>query len=879
MKGVTSEVIAEVRSRASLHEVVSEHVVLKRTGADKYQGLCPFHNEKTASFSVNDDKGFFICFGCHEKGDVFSFVQKIKKIDFIDSVCELAHKYGVKLVETHQERQEYDKRSAILMLYQQASEYYVHMLNDEVGGQKAREYLNNRGIGSEIIEKFKLGYAPDLWDGLLNFLTTNAKAAPQTLAEAGLVGHKAETNRYYDIFKNRLMVPIFDGQGRVIAFGGRTLADDQVKYLNSPASPIYTKGQHLYAFHLAKEAIKEKDAVIVVEGYFDVITSHLYGFTNTVATCGTALTEQQAKSLVRYTDSKRVLLAFDADAAGVKAVDSGVETLNLIAEGVGLDLRVIQIPGGKDPDECLRASEDSGLAGPAGYAKAIAEALPLIDYQLQKAMAGANITTHTGRIDAAKKVVPILAQIKTDVARSQYIQQWSSKLVIDEIALSADVSRYRKENRAGAKNATNQQAQSPRTNSNAGSKSSLTASRNGLQSGYIDAERQLLALYLTSRDDYERVQAALLDETLLSPEHQTIKDAIDGIGSHFNNVEDLREKLSDRLAPDGDAVQAFVDVMIKVEIMRKQNSPIEVILREFRLKLLAERLKRALAGARAEFASVSENDQQALQSKIIQLKKLQDEILSNANTPEEIDALKRKIDVAIAQQQAVPAPEASVEPMPLPMPLPTASMTANTKTPTFEPAPLSVRPSAGADHAIPASNSAEILIVPQSGQLDTIQVDSDYVLEYLDAEDIEPENDPVTASTVETEGERASEPASEPASEQVNQVVFAQGERNENQPIEQNMLDEDEVAEGVPRKQDFYDDDDDDDDETAAENEPGTHDLFDDEDESENDPGEHNLLDVDADHTSAQQDAVSAVTIDQEVTATMNEIPVLETSV
>jgi DNA primase len=652
VKGVTSEVIAEVRGRASLHEVVSEYVVLKRNGADRYVGLCPFHNEKTASFNVNVDKGFFKCFGCNEAGDVFSFLQKIKRIEFIDAVCDLALKYGVKLVETHQERQEYDKRTAILMLYQQASEYYSHMLADEVGGQKAREYLNNRGIGSDIIDKFKLGFAPDLWDGLLNFLTTNAKAAPQTLLDAGLVRHKEESNRFYDLFKNRLMIPIFDDQGRVIAFGGRTLADDQIKYLNSPETPIYTKGQHLYAFHLAKEPIREKDAVIVVEGYFDVITSHLYGFSNTVATCGTALTEPQAKSLVRYTDSKRVFLAFDADAAGVKAVDRGVETLNHIAEGIGLDLRVIQVPGGKDPDECLRASEDSGTAGPAGYSKAIAEALPLIDYQLQKAMLGANTSTHTGRIDAAKKVVPILAQIKTEVARSQYIQQWSHKLVIDEIALTSDVSRFRKENRGGSRNANYAQPQSQRVEASKtapASKSHLLTGRGTLQSGYIDAERQLLALYLTSRDDYERVHAVLIEETLLSPEHQQIKEAIEGIGSQFNNVEDLRQKLTDRLAPENDAMQAFVDVLIKVEVMRKQNPPVEILLREFRLTLLAERLRRGLAMARALLATAAnETDQQILQSKIIELNKLQKTILSDANTPGEIDALKRKIDQVTA---------------------------------------------------------------------------------------------------------------------------------------------------------------------------------------------------------------------------------------
>ncbi len=623
MKGVTSEVIAEVRSRASLHEVIAEHIVLKRAGKE-YRGLCPFHNEKTPSFHVNTEKGIFKCFGCGEGGDIFAFVQKIKKIEFIEAVRDLAHKYGVRLVETSQERQEYDKRSAILMLYQQASEYYAHLLADPVTGQAARDYLYKRGITAEIIEKFRLGYAPNLWDGLLRYLTGQTKVAPRTLEEAGLVRSKPDSNSYFDLFRNRLIIPIADDQGRVIAFGGRTMDDDQIKYLNSPETPIYTKGQHLYAFHLAKESIKENDAVIVVEGYFDAITSHLYGFTNTVATCGTALTEQQAKSLVRYTDSKRVYLAFDADAAGERAVDRGVDTLNQIAEGIGVDLRVIRVPGGKDPDECLRGSEDEH-AGKSGYREAIEKALPLIDYQLEKAMDGADTATHTGRIEAARRVVPILARIKADVARSQYIQQWSNKLVIDEIALTSDVGRHRRENRVKHRALSNVNGQVPVDSRQ--DKVHLLAGRGALQSGYIDAERQLLALYLTSREDYERVHLSLSDEIFLSSEHQRIKEAIEGIGSQFNNVEDLRQKVTDRLAPDSGAMQAFVDVLLKVDEIRRQNLPVEILLREFRLRLLKEKLTRALTGARALLAKAvdkaDEIDQQLLQSRIIELNNLQ----------------------------------------------------------------------------------------------------------------------------------------------------------------------------------------------------------------------------------------------------------------
>jgi DNA primase len=636
--GVTSEVIAEVRSRASIQEVISEHIVLKRAGKE-YKGLCPFHNEKSPSFHVNTEKGIFKCFGCNEGGDVFAFVQKIKKLDFLDTVRDLAHKYNVPLIDSYEQRHEYDKRSQVLMLYQQASEYYSHLLNDPVEGKMARDYLGNRGITQDIIDRFKLGVASPAWDGLLRYLTESTKVAPQTLEEAGLVRSRAESSGHYDLFRNRLIIPICDDQGRVIAFGGRTLGDDQIKYLNSPETPVYTKGQHLYGFNLAKDSIKKKDAVIVVEGYFDVITSHLYGFDNTVATCGTALTEQQAKSLVRYTDSRRVYLAFDADEAGVRAIDKGFEPLNNIARGVGIDLRVIRVPGGKDPDECLRSSAEN--AGPAVYGEAVDQALPFVDYQLVKAMEGQDLKTHTGRIDAAKVVVPILAQIPSDVARSQYAQQWSGKLSIDEIALSADVNRHRREHNTAKRPQPRHAPASQAPPS--GPRSHLLGSRGGMQSGYIDAERQLLALYLTTKQDYDRVNKLLADDLFLSAEHQRIKEAIYGIGSSFNNVEDLQQKLMDRLSPDPDALQAFVDVLLKVDEIRKQDAPVEILLKAFQLVILAEKLNRELATARALLPDLSEDEQATQQSKMMKLQQLRQAVQTFDGGQEDLDELKRKI--------------------------------------------------------------------------------------------------------------------------------------------------------------------------------------------------------------------------------------------
>ncbi len=628
MKGVTSEVIAEVRGRASLLEVVSEHVVLKRAGKE-HRGLCPFHSEKTPSFHVNPEKGIFKCFGCGEGGDVFTFLQKVKGLDFLDTVRDLAHRYGIALIESPEEKQEYNRRTAILMLYQQAAEYYARLLKDPREGMPARDYLHARGLDEETIEKFKLGYAPNVWDGLLRYLTAGARVAPATLEEAGLVRRRPDSSSYYDLFRHRLIIPIFDEQGRVIAFGGRTLGDDQVKYLNSPESPIYTKGQHLFALHLARDAIKQLDQVIVVEGYFDAITAHQYGFPQTVATLGTALTERQAKLLVRHTESKRVYLAFDSDTAGERALERGVETLNQIAEGVGIELRALRVPGGKDPDECLRGSGEHG--GKEAFAAAIEGAPLLVDYQLELAVEKVDLKTHVGRIEAARLIVPVLSQIKNAVARGEYIRQWALRLGVREEELLSEVRQHMRRERMGLP----PRPPSPSPAGRAG----------GVKSGLIEAERNLLALYLMSRDDHKQVAEALAEQSFFEPVHQRIKQELDGIGSGFDTAEDLQWKLMDRLAPDGEAKKVLVDLILKVEELRKQKAPLEVMLNEGRARILRERLAREKSRLRSLMGLAgSENEQNSLGSKIIQLTQVETMLLPAAKTEDEITVLKRKVD-------------------------------------------------------------------------------------------------------------------------------------------------------------------------------------------------------------------------------------------
>jgi len=636
VRGVTSEVIAEVRARASILDVVSELVVLKRAGKN-YMGLCPFHNEKSPSFTVNQEKGFFKCFGCNEGGDVFAFVQKTKKVEFIDSVRELANKYGIKLVESQEERVEYDKRSGMKMLYEQASQYYQRLLQDPKEGMEGREYLKARGITEETQAKFRLGYAPHYWDGLLNYMTGACQATTGQLLDAGLIRQRQGGSGHFDLFRNRLMVPICDSDGQVIAFGGRTMGDDQVKYINSPESPIYKKGENLFAFNLAKDSIRKNDSVIVVEGYFDAITPHQFGFENTVATLGTALTEAQARLMVRNTESKRVYLAFDTDQAGLKAMERGVETLAQVASGVGIDLRVLRVPGGKDPDECLRTKDENGNAtGPEIFKQALASAPELIDYQIEEALRGSDTTSHTGRIEAARKVIPVIATMKNTVARMEYIRQLASRLNIREDAMITDVRQERDARRPQEARFGRFAQNSPNAIGGGG------AGKRTMLSGVADAELKLLALCLTSRDDHQKVMEVLADEDFLTPEHQMIKQALVGIGNQFSSMEELQHELMNRLAPEPGLSAYITEVILAAEELKKQNLPLVVVLVDFQARIIKERLTgliKALAGIEKDEEKAERN-----QVKIKELTRLEIVDLPAAKTFGELVTLKRRIE-------------------------------------------------------------------------------------------------------------------------------------------------------------------------------------------------------------------------------------------
>jgi DNA primase len=356
-------VLREIRARADIAAFIGGFVPLKKRGNDLV-GLCPFHSEKTPSFHVHPDREFFKCFGCGVGGDVITFVQKLENVSFGDAVRSLAAKTGIRLEpENPRAARARSEREAIYEANRTAAAYFARTLADERGAA-ARSYCRQRGFSRAIVERFALGYAPDSWSGLTAELERNGVDLALA-AKAGLV--KSGQHGYYDFYRDRLMVPTFSTTGEVIAFGGRALGRGEPKYLNTPTTPAYTKGKHLFALNLARRAAQSDRTLIVVEGYLDCIALHQVGFENAVAALGTSFTAEQAAELRKYSDY--VYLCFDGDAAGSAAATKAVDVASREIEYTGSSVRIVLLPPGEDPDSFVRSRGADAFRGLLGAAK------------------------------------------------------------------------------------------------------------------------------------------------------------------------------------------------------------------------------------------------------------------------------------------------------------------------------------------------------------------------------------------------------------------------------------------------------------------------------------------------------------------------------
>lgn len=426
--------VDEIKAKIDIVSLISEYFPLKRAGRN-YKAVCPFHGEKTPSFMVSPERQIFKCFGCGQGGDIFGFLMNMEGVEFGEALRILAKKAGVKLVRYQPTKQE-EEKDRFYQLNHLTSEFYHYLLTSHPVGKKALEYLKNRQISLESIKLFKIGCAPANPNALFKFLTVKKNFLPDELFRAGLISRSANGN--YDFFRDRLVFPLQDHRGNFVGFSGRTIGvwDENTsfgpKYLNTPETPVYQKGNLLYGLETTRQEIKAKNQAIIVEGELDLISSYQAGILNVVAIKGSALTEFQAKLLKRFTDN--IALSLDMDSAGDKATWRGIE----IADSEGLNVRVVRLPEGKDPDDLARKD-------PKALLKAIEEAIPAYDFFLESTFNRFDSKTSEGKRKIGQEVLPVLSRISDDLVKAHYIQKLASKLDLPMEAILAQMGKAKPE--------------------------------------------------------------------------------------------------------------------------------------------------------------------------------------------------------------------------------------------------------------------------------------------------------------------------------------------------------------------------------------------------------------------------------------------------
>ena len=510
---ISEEILEKIKSQNDIVDVISERVRLRKSGRN-FTGLCPFHNEKTPSFSVSQEKQIYKCFGCGEAGNVISFVMKEKNLPFIEAVKYLANRANIPLEMNNGEKSQSSKKKDLLyrINVEAAKFFFSNLMNN----QNAKEYFLNRGIKEETIKKFGLGFANDSWNSLMFYL--RKKGINDTLLEeAGLISVNKEKGRKYDRFRNRVMFPVFDYQGKVIGFGGRVLDDSKPKYLNSPETLVFQKGTNLYGLNFALKHNMSERYFVIVEGYMDLISLHQYGITNVVASLGTALTINQARLLKRYAD--KVIISYDADMAGQMATLRGLEILRT----AGFDVRVLNIPQGKDPDEYVRSN------GKEAFLKLINSAEPLIDYRMKKAEEGIDFKNSQSLILYAKRIMEIISDLDP-VEKDVYIKKASENTGIKEQTLYDILKSKMKDNREN--NFRNNKEED--------------RSKLYVEPGFLKAERAILKIMLENKEYLQYIEERISENDFILLEHKEIFTVIMlAKGENINNIDSFIEsKLS-----------------------------------------------------------------------------------------------------------------------------------------------------------------------------------------------------------------------------------------------------------------------------------------------------------------------------------------------
>ena len=426
--------VERVSEQTDILRIVQGYVPLKRRG-NRYWGCCPFHQEKTASFSVLPDKGFFYCFGCHAGGNAFKFISLIENISYFDAIKLQAEKLGIPLPERKRSPQEVARDREIQDLRkvnELARDFFHNCLTMTRMGERGKAYFAGRGIRQETIEEFQLGYAPPAWDKLSTaFLKRGIKQ--EFLLASGLCAERKQGGGLYDRFRGRVIIPIADERGRVVGFGGRVLDDSTPKYLNTPETVLFNKRKLLFGLDRSHRAIQQEGRAIVVEGYMDAISVFDAGVHNVVASLGTSFTPEHAKKLLHY--APEICFCYDSDEAGQKAT---IRALSIVRD-TGARVRVIVVPDGKDPDEFIRKH------GADAFRALVEKALPLVEYRLRYVLSHTNYDTLDGKVKALHEMMPVLAGIREAAVRSEYERRLAQTLMLDEGIVRSELHHYRPE--------------------------------------------------------------------------------------------------------------------------------------------------------------------------------------------------------------------------------------------------------------------------------------------------------------------------------------------------------------------------------------------------------------------------------------------------
>ncbi|SER70081.1 DNA primase [Salipaludibacillus aurantiacus] len=483
---IPEEKIEEIRQALDIVDVVSEYVQLKKQGRN-FVGLCPFHGEKTPSFSVSPDKQLYHCFGCGAGGNAFSFIMETEGISFIEAVEKLASQTNVSLPELETEARRKPELSDKMKHWYEghkfAAKLYHHILTVSDEGREAREYLRKRGFTKEMIDHFQIGYAPNSWDFLSQFLKKRSFKMDE-MAECGLVGLRESDGQPYDRFRDRIMFPIWDRRGNMIAFGGRVLNEGHPKYLNSPESEVFNKSENLYFFHQARPSIRKKNEAVLFEGYVDVISSWRAGIDNGIGGLGTALTENQAKMIRRNAD--KVILCYDSDEAGMNATYKNARIL----QNTGAEVVIASLPEGYDPDDYIQKH------GPKRFLQdVISNYMTFTAFKFRYYRRGKNLQYEGDRLNYIEQMVNAVSQLPRAVERDYYLRQLADEFSLSLEALKQEQTEVIKSQQKKQKRQVYQAVQTK----------SLNVAKKML-SAHENAERELIALMLQSRSIAEQVQ-------------------------------------------------------------------------------------------------------------------------------------------------------------------------------------------------------------------------------------------------------------------------------------------------------------------------------------------------------------------------------------